>query len=369
MRVHRYSRPVHRFLAAVAILFGGCPVTTTICPTGTKLIAQARPEGRTELCAVQDTMQTELPTVGRSFAGDLGIGHPAAMPGGVDGPYTSWYPTGALRSHGHYVDFGARSVPDGLWVFWRPDGQRWVVGVYHRGEPVGCFAEWDEHGAKSTGTVQGDQLHIAPCTPPPDDEVAILEGHAQPDESPGWADISLHGFAGPNHLGAANDTQIENDPSMTLAFGATARVRIGRLRFGATGGVRAADGSDALGLLAGATIGWELPRIHPRLDAEVAADFAMQRIAITAARSMQPGTAAVTFWSPLPAVHGDIAFALTPDLAATVGLRLDGVPAKSVDRDVIYCDVVLGCAPPVHETWRIGGFAAGVEVGLRLVLR
>jgi hypothetical protein len=346
----------------------GCAVTTT-CPTGTKLTVAQKPEGRAQWCAVTDTTVAELPVVGRSYQGTLGLGHPAAMPGGVDGPFTSWYPNGAVESHGRYVSYGARSVPEGLWAFWHPNGQRWVIGNYHRGEPVGCFAEWDENGKRSTGTVQGDQLHVEPCTPPPDDELAVIEGRARPhDESPAWGDVSLQGFAGPNHLGATNGEQISPNPGMTLAFSATARKWIGRLRVGPTVGVRVGDNSDGMGLVAGGTVGWELPSFHPRIDAEVSAELAVQRISVTAARSMQPGTASLSFWSPLPAVQAGVAFALSPDLAAVATVRVDGVPARSVDRDVVYCDF-FSCYAPVHETWQIGTFAYGVNLGLRLVLR
>jgi hypothetical protein len=346
-----------------------CSVTTTTCPTGTKLMAVQRPDRRAEWCATTDHTLAEIPATGRSFEGALGIGHPIAMPGGVDGPFTSWYPNGSLESHGRYVNYGMRSVPEGLWAFWHTNGQRWVVGIYHRGLPVGCFAEWDESGNESTGTVDGDKLHVAPCTPPPDNELAILEGRARPpDESPVWGDVSVQGFAGPNHLGANNGGQASPDPGMTFAFSATARKRIGRLRVGPTLGLGLADHSEGMDFFAGGSVGWELPSFHPRIDAEVSAELGAQRINVTAARSMQPGTASLSFWSPLPAIQAGISFALSPGLAALATFRVDGVPARNVDRDVAYCDFG-GCFAPVHESWQIGGFAYGVSLGLRVLIR
>ncbi|HEU0029173.1 MAG TPA: hypothetical protein VFQ53_00985 [Kofleriaceae bacterium] len=82
---------------------------------------------------------------------------------------------------------------------------------------------------------------------------------------------------------------------------------------------------------------------------------------------MDPGTASLTFWSPLPAVQAGLAFALSPTLSAVAGARVDGVPARSVERDVVYCDLG-GCAAPVRETWQIGGFSFGVNLGLRLLI-
>ena len=353
---------------AFAVWCGGCAVTASTCPAGTKLIGEHRPEGRSQWCATTAMTDTTLPLTSRSFKGTLDLMHPPALPGGADGPFTSWYASGALASHGDYVDFGARSVPEGLWAFWHPNGQRWVVGNYHRGLPVGCFATWDEAGKRSTGTVDGDQLHVEPCTPPADDELLVVEGRVRaPDESPTWGDVSLQGLAGPNHIGASNGDQVDPDPAMTFAFSVTARKRFGRLRVGPTLGVRFANDNQSWGLAAGGSIGWELPSFHPRIDAEVSAELGAQRISVTAVRSMKPGTGSLAFWSPLPAVQLGIAVALSPSLEALAQVRLDGVPVHNTDRDVTYCD--LNCAAPVHETWQIGGFAYGATLGLRLLLR
>jgi hypothetical protein len=355
-------------VAALALASWGCAVTTSTCPLGTKLMGSQRPDGRAQWCAITDATSATFPVPSRSYEGRLGLGQPMPMPGGVEGPFTSWYPTGALESHGSYANFGARSVPQGLWAFWHPNGQRWVVGNYDRGMPIGCFEEWDEQGKRSTGTVEGNRLHVEPCTPPPDDELVVVDGRARPsDGAPGWGDISLQGLAGPNHLGASNAEQVVPDPGMTFAFSATARKRIGRLRLGPTVGLRVADNSDGVGLFGGGAIAWQLPSFHPRIDAEVSAELGVQRIGVTAERRTNPATASLAFWSPLPAVQAGIAFELSPNLEALAGFRVDGVPARTVDRDVTYCD--FGCFAPVHETWRIGGFAYGIDFGLRLLIR
>jgi hypothetical protein len=303
-------------LAVPAAFCVGCAVATTTCPTGSKLIASVRPEGRAQWCAATDTVVAELPLSSRSFEGTLGIGHPAAMPGGVEGPFTSWYPNGRLHSYGTYVSDGARSVPDGLWAFWHDNGQRWVIGKYQHGEPVGCFAQWDEDGHAATGVVTGDQLHVSSCTPPRDDEVAVVEGRAQvKPESRAWGDVSVEGLMGPNHLGAANPDQVSPDPGVTVAFTATARKRIGRLRVGPMFGLRWADSGEGTGYTGAVSVGWELPSFHPRLDAEVSAELAIERLDVTALRR-NLGTASLAFWSPLPAIQAGVAFELSPGLAA-----------------------------------------------------
>jgi hypothetical protein len=346
-------------------LSSGCAVTTTTCPLGTKLVGAQQPQGHVQWCATSDATTTALPVAGRSFAGTLG--GPTAMPGGIEGPFTSWYATGAIESHGSYVNTGARSVPEGTWGFWYPDGRRRTLGVYHRGLPEGCFAVWDEHGTRSTGFVDGEQLRVEACAPPPDDDLRVAEGREQPEEGTAWGDISLQGFAGPNKIGASNAGQVEPDPGMTFAFSASARRRIGRLRVGPVVGVRVADSTNYFAYDGGATIGWELPSFHPRIDAEVSAELGVQHTSVTAIRSTQPGSASLAFWSPLPAVQIGFAFALSPNIEALLAVRADGVPTRNVDRDVVYCD--LGCAAPVQETWQIGGLAYGVNLGLRLVIR
>ncbi len=131
--------------------------------------------------------------------------------------------------------------------------------------------------------------------------------------------------------------------------------------------MRFADSSGTIAFSAGGSVGWELPSFHPRIDAEVSTELGVQRIDVTAQRSMQPGTASVAFWSPLPAVQVGIAFALSPSLEALAAFRVDGVPVRNVDRDLVYCD--LTCSAAVQETWQVGGFAYGINVGVRLLIR
>jgi hypothetical protein len=128
-----------------------------------------------------------------------------------------------------------------------------------------------------------------------------------------------------------------------------------------------ADDQEGMGLVAGGSIGWQLPSFHPRFDAEISTEIAMQRLSVTATRRSQPGTASLSFWSPLPSIQAGLAFALSPNLAVVGGLRFEGIPARDVERDVTYCDV-LGCFAPVQEIWRIGGFSYGVNLGLRLLV-
>jgi hypothetical protein len=291
------------------------------------------------------------------------------MPGGVEGPFTSWYPDGRLAFHGSYKNFGSRSVPDGLWIFWYPSGQRRLMGEYHRGQPQGCFVAWDEGGTSKTGLVEGDQLRVQTCTPPSDEEVIALEGggHAKATAAT-FADLHIEAMAGPNRIGAANPDQVAQDPGMVVAFSAAARKHLGKLRVGPTVGVRPANESAYLALAFGATAAWRLPQYHPRLDTEVSLEMAAQRIDVsTAQRRMQPGVGSVVFWTPLPAAQLSFAIALTPNMEALVAARVDGVPARDVEKGVVYCNV--GCSPPVAETWSIGGVSAGIVLGLRFLVR
>ncbi len=285
---------------------------------------------------------------------------PGGMPGGIEGPYSSWHPNGQLASRGEYVNLGARSVPEGLWSFWYPDGAPRLVGRYHRGEPQGCFVGWNEKGERNTGTLRGDELHFERCTPP--------EQPSEATTSVTFADIHLQGMAGPNDLGAARAVAVAPDPAMTVAMSAGARKRLGRLRVGAVGGVRIGNETGYRSLSFGGTAAWELPRVHRRVDTEIGVELGVQRIgASDVQRRMQPGTASLSFWSPLPAAQLSVAFALSPALEAIVGARVDGVPDYEVDRQVVYCG--LGCSQPMAETWTIGGVSYGLVLGFRFLLQ
>jgi len=358
---------VDRGALLLTLLCGACAVTTSTCPTGTKLVGAQKPEGRARWCEVTDGSSTGLPLQSRAFEGKLALVQPTGMPGGIEGPFTSWYPDGRLAFHGSYKNFGARSVPDGLWTFWYPSGQRRLMGRYRRGQPDGCFAVWDESGQRKTGTVEGDELRVETCTPPSDDEVVALErGGTSMSPRTTFADVHVEAMGGPNRIGAANPDQVAQDPGMVVAFSAAARKHLGRLRVGPVVGVRPANESGYMALAVGATAAWRLPQYHPRLDTEFSLEMGAEWINVsTAQRRMQPGVGSVSFWTALPAAQLTFAISLSPNLEALVGARVDGLPARDVDVGVVYCN--NGCSPPIAETWSIGGVSAGVALGLRLL--
>lgn len=359
-----------RVLLWVVLAGAGCAETAATCPLGTKLTTDQQRGGRAEWCVAEDSAMQSVPVIGKLSTESIALGHPQPMSGGVQGPYTSWYAGGALESHGHYATVGGRSLPDGVWTFWKPDGSLWVVGAYDHGQPSGCFATWDAWGARVTGSVKGDELKAEPCTPPSDDEAAVLDGRVKPVAKPPAAvraDLSVEGMGGPNHLGISNPDQLEANPTATYSFQVDARVRAGRWRIGPEVGVRLVDNDGGTGYLAGATLGYELPKLQRRLESEVALDLAVQHTRFSAQRRCIPGNAVETFWAPVPAAELRVAFEMSPSLAAVAGLRVEGAPAYASARDVKYC--VSGCTETVPETWDVGGFSYGLTLGLRLLVR
>jgi hypothetical protein len=345
-------------------------MTTTTCPVGSKLTVTHGEQGRAEWCQATDQALANLPAPGRTSSGDIGLVQPPQLPGGVEGPFTAWYPTGVKEARGSYRNFGERSVPDGLWAFWYPSGALEVVGHYHRGEPIGCFASWDEQGVRHTGMVTGNVLTGQSCAPPSDAEVAVLTGHeALPSKEP-IADVGLELAGGLRHFGVSNPDQAYPDPGLTMAFSAAPRVHLGRLRLGPTVGVRTSDASGYLAVLAGATVGWELPKLSPRVDEEIAIDVGVERMSVGAARVVNGdvGTADFVFWSPVAAARADVSLALTPQLAAVVGAGVDGWPGRSVETDGTYT-TRSAFMVPVHESWTIGAIGFVANVGLRLLIR
>jgi hypothetical protein len=348
------------------LVASGCAVTTTTCPVGTKLTVTHGDQGRAEWCQTTDRALAELPTTTRTSAGAGSFVQPPKLAGGVEGPFTAWYTSGVREARGSYRNFGERSVPDGLWAFWYPSGALEVVGHYHRGEPVGCFAAWDEHGARHTGMVTGDLLTAQACTPPSDTEVDALEGHEEAPRTPPIADITLDVFGGAERFGVANADQVAPDPGLTLAVTVAPRAHLGRLRIGPSFGVRAGDAPGYVAFKGGATVGWQLPAFHPRVDTEVAVDLGLERMQFTAQRTGKYGDADLEFWSPRAAVRVDAAIALAPQLAAVVGAGVDGWPGRDVETDTMY---TAGTPALQHETWKVGAIGFGASLGLRLLIR
>ena len=146
------------------------------------------------------------------------------------------------------------------------------------------------------------------------------------------------------------------------SFSASARLHLGRLRLGPTVDLRPGTDSSDVAYAAGLTAAWQLPRFHPRIDTEIAAELGVERISVTPERDGRIGTSTLAFWSALPGVQAAIAIALTPALAAVVGVRVDGVPAHGVDADTEYCGATCEART---ETWQVGGLSYGVAAGLR----
>jgi len=344
-----------------------CATTGAVCPPGARLASVEQPSGRAEWCATTTAGITAMPVPGRAYANLLGMAHPGTLSGGLRGPFTHWHPTGAVESHGSYVEDGASSVPDGVWGFWYADGARRSLGRYERGRPVGCFAMWDEQGSQITGVVEGEQLRVEPCDPPPDAALRGIEARSHPAATrTGWGDVALHAVAAGGALGAHNPTQRDPDPAARAGVQFALRTQVGRLRIGGGVGLRLAD-TDAQGYTASAVVGLDLPLPHPRLGAELEVQLGVQYLDLTASRPDLPGVASLGLWSPHGVARAGLSVAVTRTLRLTAGARLEGAPPHDVDQEVRYCAPL--CGPPIAETWRLGGAAYGLDLGVRVLLR
>jgi hypothetical protein len=352
---------------ALALAAAACATTGTVCPEGTRLVGGRPPHARAQWCAARAMTMHAVP-VARSYETTLGVAMPTAMAGGVEGPYTSWHDDGALASHGRYVDLGPRSVPDGVWGFWYASGQPRALGAYRQGRPTGCFAVWAEDGTRTTGFTDGQRLIAEPCEPPDAIDRAVAEGAGSSGTiDPSWGDVTLQGFVGHGGLGLRNADQAHPDPRLRAAFSAIARKHVGRFRIGPYGGLRAGDNVEYRVLATGIVAGVALPRPHPRVDAEVSLDLGAQHLRATALRAQRLGTARVDAWAPLAGAQLAAAIAMSPILELVGAVRVDGAPTRDVERELVYCDRV--CEAPVRETWRVGGVAFGITLGLRLQIR
>lgn len=353
------------------VVLAGCATTSNTCPLGTKIDVQQSATGRAEYCRTAEDRLASLPS-GRTAPSEGGmLLEPTAMPGGLSGPFTSWHANGALASHGSYVDEGARSVPDGVWAFWYPSGRRKSLGGYRRGHAEGCFELWDEQGESVTGFPAGNELRVQTCTPPDDDEIAIVEGRAR-RLGPVIGDATIGAFLGPNNIGAREAHQFDPDPRQQAAFGVIARRRFGPVLLGPVVGLRLSGNQDYRAYTIGGTAGYTRS-LAPRLELDASVELAFEYLTVTARRRDLGGTADIQFSSALPAAQIGLAYAFSPMIQGVLAARVDGLPERDVVRDVIYCRDAVGpiidCSPPEVETWRIGGISFGAMVALRLVLR
>ncbi|MGE0403591.1 MAG: toxin-antitoxin system YwqK family antitoxin [Kofleriaceae bacterium] len=358
--------------AMVLLGLAACATTANTCPLGTRIETTRSPGGRAEFCRTAEARLAALPAGRTSESAAAMLLEPTAMPGGLAGPFTSWHSNGALASHGTYLDEGSRSIPDGVWAFWYRSGQRKSLGVYRRGKAEGCFALWDEQGEQVTGYPAGDQLRVESCSPPGDHEIAILEGRARGELGPAIGDFTLAAFAGPNGIGVRQANQVDADPRMQVAFGFAARRRFGPVLLGPVAGMRLSNNFDYRSYTIGGSAGYT-HELAPRVELDASVELSFEYLTVTARRPDRDGTADLHFSTALPAAQAGIAYAISPMIQAVLVARMDGLPRRDIDRAVTYCTDAVGpilqCSPTLLETWRLGGFAFGATLGLRLVLR
>lgn len=333
--------------------------TTRICPTEARLTSEERSTGRAEWCAKTTGAPVAVPA-GRT-SNELPMARAAAL-AGAHGPYTRWYPSGGIESHGQYVD----GVPTGVWGFWYPDGRRKTLGRYDRGQPVGCFAVWDEQGNQVTANVEGEQLRVESCEPPADGSLVEAEKRSRPPSASRWGDASLHAVAQGGAFGASNATQLDPDPEARGTFRATLRKHLGRFRIGPALGLRFSDSADR-SYLGGVVAAIALPLPRGRFGAEIETQLAMQYLEIDVRRMNVRGVGETGIWSPLAGARLGLSFALRPSVQLVGGVGVDGAPTRDVDREVRYCGPF--CGPAVIETWQVGGVAYGFDLGVRWMLR
>ncbi len=347
---------------------GACAITARTCPPESQLSTKDPPTGRVESCALTTNSVAALPEPGRDYSTMLGMAHPATLSRLV-GPYTHWYPNGAVESAGNYVADGTASVPDGVWGVWYPDGKRKSVGRYVRGHPVGCFAKWDEQGVQLTGVPDGDHFTVKPCEPPSDDDgltEAEQRSHARDGRSL-WGDAALDTVFQGGTFGARNPTQVRADPSARATVQVQVRKYLGDFRVGGALEYRISNSDDAHAYAGSAVVAYRLPLRSERFGAEVQAQLGLQDLALTARRVDTFPIGDVSIWAPIAAARLGVSYEIIPSFAIVAGARVDGATTYKTTQQVEYCAGI--CEAPIPETWKIGGAAYGVDVGLELRLR
>jgi hypothetical protein len=369
----------------VVAVGAGCATTSRTCPTDTHLVDRELPGGRVEACAAETSSAAVLPVTGRTYAAaspairatdalpttlasdaePVALPAPGVLRGGLEGPFTRWYPGGAIAAHGSYVLDGDVSVPDGVWGFWYADGKQAAVGRYDHGRPVGCFAVWDDHGTGTTGVVGDHGLDLQVCAPPADPGLAVARARSRSRRAT-WGDLAVDGVAQLGRFGASNPTQVTADPAAEAMVELEVRKRVGAWRVGGALAFRFSDTENVQAYAASAVAAYALPIDLPRIGIEVEARLGVQDVEVTPRTPTYGAGMDVGFVAPLGGLRLIGALALGRTVSLVVGAGVDGAPTYTATAMVVY-------APPataaMKETWTLGGADFGLSAGVRLTLR
>lgn len=294
--------------------------------------------------------------------GSSRIPDPAPPPrAGYTGAHTAYHADGQPRSHGAYARDGERSVPHGMWTFWLADGSRQSQGRFHLGVPVGCFAIWS-HGHRVTGLAEQGSIQPAACEPPRHEEADMIEsshgGEAQPP-----VDLAFETYLAPGAgLGARSTLYATDDPDMTWAVSALWRRRLGAVRIGGAVGLRAGE-HDYFAVPVTVVGGWGR-QLRTWLGVEAWGELGAL---VVQARPKLANYAIGRefFWTPLGAAQAEASWRIAGRLELSAGGRVElGLP-REVDRTTRFCSFNCG---QETDTWSLGGFTAGLVLGIRFLV-
>lgn len=287
---------------------------------------------------------------------------PPVRPAGEAGGRTAYWANGRLRSHGFYVARGDRSVASGVFTFWTADGRRQGQGRYQDGRPVGCFAMWLADGTRLTGFPDQGSLRPADCDAPSHPAADVLEvAHGEVGEP--IVDLSFQTFIAPwSSLGARTSKYATSDPEMTGALMILWRRRLDALRLGGSAGVRGAE-YGYYGITATGLGGWGR-QLTSWLDVEAWGELGV--LFMQAKPQLADKREGREYlWTPVSAAQAEAAFRLGDSLELTAAARLELRYPRSVDRQTVFCRAPCD---PMIDTWKTGGLAAGLVVGLRFLV-
>lgn len=280
----------------------------------------------------------------------------------IEGPITTWHDNDQLESHGSYLVRGNASVPHGAWIIWHPNGQRWSVGRYHDGQPVGCFAVWDEEGERRTAQVVGDQMIARDCEPPHIDVADHLElDHHEADRQP-RGDMLFAMLLSPSKLGIKAEGYDPEDPELSYGFRAAFRKRSGADRYGVAFGLRKpeADLDDYFGYTSSFTFAHRLTSPTASYAVEVGAEAGIQ-LTKARPRSAQGRLAFEPhyFWTPLAAGQIELSQRLGHRFELTAATRLEARFPRGVEHESLFA------GERVTNTFELGGTMLGLTLGFR----
>jgi hypothetical protein len=314
--------------------------------------------------------------MGRGYQDVLGIAHPTARGDVVDGPATEWYADGTIKSHGAFTLVDGASVPDGVWTFWYPSGERNIQGRYAEGVPVGCFGVWDAAGAARTYVHVDGAFQESDCTIFIDRQASELaERYGGPaldyTEDPGLGaetfSAAIEVGASPSSLPIAADELTQPDVPIQQDLRVSLRRRAGWLKLGGVAGVTITDRREDWRASFGGLASVSIPTGVDRIDIELSTEIGTRLYSALPRMDEWQAVGPEHFLLAYGGAQAAFGVRLTDEIGLYTVLHAESDLGRTTTRSSKWCGP-FACGSS-EATWHVGGTQLAAALQLRFLVK